>query len=115
MLLRGTRGWGAVATGRCRLWRMTKESIAAVLEPEGVSASGHGCFRIPENREAMCLVGAPGELFSIERLVRVSLSDKFILLENTKRERFFFSYDDVLGMRMLASSSTRERVAGFGR
>jgi hypothetical protein len=93
---------------------MTKETIAAALQAEGLSAS-QGGYAIPENREAVCLVGAPGELLSIERLVRIDLADKFLLLENSKRERFFFAYDDVLGLRLLAAASARDRVAGFGR
>ena len=38
-----------------------------------------------------------------------------MLLENAKRERFYFAYEDVLGVRMLAAAAARDRVAGFGR
>ena len=93
---------------------MTKEMIAQALEAEGLSTSNQG-FTIPENREGMCLVSTPGDLLSVERLVRVDLRDKFLMLENTKRERFFFAYEDILGMRLLAAPAARDRVAGFGR
>jgi hypothetical protein len=94
---------------------MTKECIATVLESEGLGSSKEGRFTIPENREAVCLVEAPGDVVPIERLVAVELRDKFIVLQNAKHERFFFSYENVLGMRMLASATARDRVAGFGR
>jgi hypothetical protein len=94
---------------------MTKDCIAVVLETEGLSAGKDGRFAIPENREAVCLIEAPGDVVPIERLVGVELRDKFIVLQNGKHERFFFAYESVLGLRLLASSTARERVAGFGR
>jgi hypothetical protein len=93
---------------------MTKESIAQALESEGL-ASGNQGHAIPENREATCLISAPGDIFTVDRLVRIELRDKHLLLENTKRERFFFAYEDVLGLRLLAAPAARDRVAGFGR
>ncbi|HEY0710351.1 MAG TPA: hypothetical protein VGG33_26315 [Polyangia bacterium] len=94
---------------------MTKECIAMVLESEGLGAGKDGRFSIPENREAVCLVEAPGDVVPIERLVAVELRDKFVVLQNGKHERFFFVYENVMGFRLLASSTARERVAGFGR
>jgi hypothetical protein len=92
---------------------MTKESIAQALEAEGLTGGSQG-YSIPENREATCLIGTPGEIFSVDRLVKLELRAQHVLLENTKRERFFFGYESVLGLRLLAAS-TRERPAGFGR
>lgn len=92
---------------------MTRESIASALDSEGLTAGNQG-YTIPDNREAACLVGTPGEIFSVDRLIRVDLRDKHILLENAKRERFFFAYEDILGLRLLAAA-TRDRVTGFGR
>jgi hypothetical protein len=94
---------------------MTREILAQALEAEGLSAGQQGGYPVPENREATFFVAAPGDLFPVERVVRVDLRDKFLMLENVKRERFVFAYDDVLGFRLLAATSARERVAGFGR
>ena len=94
---------------------MTKDCIALVLEGEGLGASKEGRFSIPENREAICLIEAPGDVVPVERLVAVELREKFVVLQNAKHERFFFAYESVLGLRLLASSTARERVAGFGR
>jgi hypothetical protein len=93
---------------------MTRESITAALEGEGLGAGAQG-YTIPESREVTCLVAAPGDVFSVDRIVRIDLKDKFLLLENTRRERFFFAYEDLLGIKMLAAPNAKERVAGFGR
>lgn len=93
---------------------MTREILAQALETEGLQAGNQG-FAIPENREATFFVAVPGDLFPVERVVRVELKDKLVLLENVKRERFFFGYDSVLGLRVLASAAARDRAPGFGR
>ena len=92
---------------------MTRESITAALESEGLGSGAQG-YNIPDSREAMCLVAAPGEIFSVDRVLRIDLKDKFVLLENGKRERFFFAYEDLLGLKLLAPAA-KDRVAGFGR
>jgi hypothetical protein len=92
---------------------MTRESITAALDSEGLGSGAQG-YSIAENREAMCLVAAPGDVFSVDRIVRIDLKDKFILLENGKRERFFFAYEDILGLKVLAPAA-KDRTAGFGR
>jgi hypothetical protein len=93
---------------------MTKDSIAEALASEGLTAGAQG-YVIPDNREAACLVAAPGEVFSVDRLVRVELRDKHVLLANARHEHFFFSYDDILGFRVIAGPAARERTTGFGR
>lgn len=93
---------------------MTREILAQALEAEGLQVGNQG-YAIPENREATFFVASPADLFPIERVARVELRDKVILLENAKHERFYFAYEDVLGLRLLASAAARERAPGFGR
>ena len=93
---------------------MTREILAHALEAEGLQAGNQG-YTVPENREATFFVASPADLFPIERVARVELRDKLIMLENAKRERFYFAYEDVLGLRLLASAAARERAPGFGR
>ncbi len=93
---------------------MTRESITAALEGEGFGSGAQG-YAIPESREVTCLVAAPGDVFSVDRIVRMDLKEKFVLLENARRERFFFAYEDLLGMKMLAAPNAKDRLAGFGR
>jgi hypothetical protein len=106
-----SRGLGE-GRGRCKLGAMTKEILAQALESEGLSAGNQG-YTIPENREALCLVGAPGEIFSVDKVVRLDLREKHVVLENSRRERFFFAYDVILGLRIVGASGTRG--AGFAR
>lgn len=93
---------------------MTREILAQALAAEGLESASQG-YVIPENREATLYVSSPGDVMPVDRVVRIDLRDKLVLLENVKRERFFFAYENVLGLRLLAPASTRERVAGFGR
>ena len=93
---------------------MTREILAHALESEGLQAGNQG-YAVPENREATFYVASPGDLFPIERVSRVELRERLILLEYSKRERFFFAYEDVLGVRLLASAGARATGPGFGR
>ena len=93
---------------------MTREILAQALGAEGLESAAQG-YTIPENREATVYVAAPGDILPVERVVRIDLRDKVVLLENVKRERFFFAYEHILGVRLLAPASSRERVPGFGR
>jgi hypothetical protein len=93
---------------------MTREIITQVLESEGLKAGAHG-YPIPEEREATCLVSAPGEVYAVGRVVLLEARDKYLFLQTSKDERFFFVYEDVLGLRILGRSQAKERSAGFGR
>jgi hypothetical protein len=93
---------------------MTREIITHVLESEGLKPGAHG-YSIAEEREATCLVAAPGEVYTVTRVVVLELRDKYVFLQTSKDERFFFAYEAVLGIRILGRSQTRDRSAGFGR
>jgi hypothetical protein len=90
---------------------MTREMIASILESEGIKAGAKGVFAIPEEREAACLVGAPGEMITVGRLAKIDVGPHAIALETTKSERFYFAYDDVVGLRFAVAS--KERSTGF--
>lgn len=93
---------------------MTREIIALVLEAEGLKAGSQG-YVIPEDREATCLVSAPGEVLSVSKVVQADLRDKYLFLLTSKDERYFFAYEDVLGLRLVGRASAKERSAGFSR
>jgi hypothetical protein len=94
---------------------MTREIITQVLESEGIKAGSQG-FTIPEEREVTCMISAPGDLFSVSRIVLLDLREKYLFMQTSKDERFFFAYEDVLGVRLLGKSQTSgSRSAGFGR
>jgi hypothetical protein len=90
---------------------MTRENIAAALEAEGLKSDKTG-FSIPEDREASVLVSTSGEIFTVDRVVRLELREGYTWIETTKREHFMFAYTAILGLRLMAG---RERPLGFGR
>jgi hypothetical protein len=94
---------------------MTREIIAQALESEGLKSGAHG-FAIPEDRETACLISAPGDVYTVSRIVVFDLRDKYVFLQTSKDDRFFFAYEDVLGVRILGRSQSKERSAtGFSR
>jgi hypothetical protein len=93
---------------------MTREIITAALEAEGLKASGQG-FSIPEDREATCLISAPGEVYSVAKVVLADLREKYLFLQTSKDEHYYFAYEDVLGIRLHGKASTKDRSAGFSR
>jgi hypothetical protein len=90
----------------------TREIIQAALDAEGLRPEKQGNYTIPEEREASVLVASPGDVFTVDRAVRVELREAYLAVETARRERFFFPYERILGLRLLAG---RERTAGFGR
>lgn len=93
---------------------MTREIIAAALEAEGLKAGSQG-FAIPEDREATCLISAPGDVLSVAKVVQADLREKYLFLLTSKDERYFFAYEDVLGLRLAGRATAKERSAGFSR
>ncbi len=93
---------------------MTREIIVQILEGEGAEGKG-GTFKIPEAREASCFIANPSDLLAITRIVRVELKDQYVALSTAKDERFSFAYEAVLGFKLAAASTAKERSAGFGR
>lgn len=92
---------------------MTKDTIVAALVAEGLSAN-QDSVAIPEEREAAFLVAAPGDVLPVNKVVRVDLRDKAISLHTVKNEHFWFSYDLILGLQILAAKPGKDRVAVAG-
>ena len=93
---------------------MTREIIVSILEAEGAQGSG-GALLIREDREATAFISTPGDLLHVARIIRVELKDKFMTLQTAKDERFAFAYEDVLGFKLTAAATHKERSAGFSR
>jgi hypothetical protein len=93
---------------------MTKDTIIAALSAEGLQAS-QDTFTIPEEREAIFLVAAPGDVMPVNKVTRVELRDKVLCLHTVKDEHFWFTYDLILGLRVLAAKLGKERLAGFAK
>jgi hypothetical protein len=93
---------------------MTKDTIIAALVAEGLSAN-QDTFTIPEDRETIVLVAAPGDMMPVNKVIRVELREKLLCLHTVKDEHFWFTYDLILGLRMIAAKPGKERVAGFSK
>lgn len=93
---------------------MTRDIIVSILESEGAEAKG-SVLSFREDREVTCFISAPAELMAVPRITRVDLKDKFLSLQTAKDERFAFAYEDVLGFKVAAVSTAKDRSAGFSR
>ena len=93
---------------------MTKDTIAAALSAEGLTPT-QDTFTIPEEREAIFLVAAPGDVLPVNKVTRVELRDKVLCLHTVRNEHFWFTYDLILGLRVLAAKPGKDRVAGFAK
>jgi hypothetical protein len=51
----------------------------------------------------------------VNKVIRVELRDKVLSLQTVKNEHFWFTYDLVLGLRVMAAKPGKERVAGFAK
>jgi hypothetical protein len=93
---------------------MTREIISAALEGEGLKATGQA-FAIGEDREGTFLISTPGDVLQVSKVVLADLKEKYLYLQTSKDEHYFFAYEDVLGVRLLGKSAARHGSAGFGR
>jgi hypothetical protein len=93
---------------------MTKEILLLALDAERAKTTGDA-VAIPEDRDATFIVGGRGETIQIGKVVRVETRDSAVCLENAKGERFWFTYDLLLGLQIRSAKVGKELGAGFGR
>jgi hypothetical protein len=93
---------------------MTKETLLAALETERLKHGNDG-IAVPDDRDATFLVSAPGETIQVGRVVRIEARDGALCLETSKGERFWFTYDLVLGVRIRNAKLAKDSAPGFGR
>jgi hypothetical protein len=60
-------------------------------------------------------VAGPGETIQVGKVIKIELRDSAICLETTKGERFWFTYDLLLGMRVRAAKDTKDHGPGFSK
>jgi len=93
---------------------MTKETLLSALEAERLKTGGDG-IAVPEDRDATFMVAGPGETIQVNKVVRIEARDGALCIENTKGERYWFTYDLVLGVRFRSAKLAKDHTAGFGR
>lgn len=87
------------------------------LQAEGLKVANDGAV-IPEPRDASFMVAGPGETIQVAKVTKVELREGAVCLETAKAERYWFTYDLLLGLRIRgaeAAKERKERAAGFGR
>jgi hypothetical protein len=93
---------------------MTKETLLLALEAERLKLGSDGIV-VPEDRDATFIVACPGETIQIGKVVRIDPRDSSLCLETSKAERYWFTYDLVLGVRIRPAQTAKEHMTGFGR
>ncbi len=93
---------------------MTRETLAAILEGEGAKGGDKG-LTVPDALEITCFVSTRGEVMSVARLTRVVLKEKYVVMTTAREERFFFVYEDILGVKAATHAASKERGPGFSR
>jgi hypothetical protein len=93
---------------------MTKETLLAALEAEKIKAGTDGAS-VPEERDATFMVAGHGETIQVGRVVRIETRDTALCLETAKGERYWFTYDLVLGVRLRSLKLPKEPPTGFGK
>ena len=93
---------------------MTKETLLSTLEAERLKPGTDG-INVPEDRDATFMVAAPGETIQVGKVVRIEPRDTSLCLETVKGERYWFTYDLVLGVRFRSAKLAKEPTTGFAR
>jgi len=93
---------------------MTKETLLSTLEAEKLKA-GAECISVPEERDATFMIASPGETIQVGKVVKIEPRDNVLCLETAKGERFWFTYDLLLGVRVRAAKPGKEHATGFVR
>ena len=95
---------------------MTKETLVQALQAEGLKVANDS-VSIPEARDATFMVAGPGETVQVAKVTKVELRESAICFETAKSERYWFTYDLVLGLRIRGAEAAKERKerAGFSR
>jgi len=93
---------------------MTKQTLLSVLEAERLKVGSDGIV-VPEDREATFMLAGPGETIQVGRVVKIEAREDSLCLETAKAERYWFSYDLVLGVRLRTAKTAKSQTAGFGR
>ncbi len=93
---------------------MIKATLLLALDAERLKNTAD-TISVPEEREATFIVGGPGETIQVGKVVRIEARDSTLCLETAKGERFWFTYDVVLGLQLRSAKTAKESGAGFAR
>jgi hypothetical protein len=93
---------------------MTKETFLLALDAEHLKAGPDG-VAVPEDRDVTVIVATPGETIHVSKVVKMELLATSLCLQTAKAERYWLTYDLVLGLRLRADKAAGAQKAGFAR
>ena len=93
---------------------MTKDTLLQILKSEKLTISGD-TVSVPEDREATLFISGSGETIQVPKVVKLEVSDSCLCLQTAKDDRFWFTYELLLGLRLLPAKQAKDRAAGFNR
>ena len=93
---------------------MTKDTLLFALGTERLEKVGDS-ITVPEERDATFIVAGSGETIQVGKVVRIELRDSVLCLETAKGERFWLTYDLVLGLQLRSAKTTADHGPGFAR
>jgi len=93
---------------------MTKDTLLQILKSENLNIAGDS-VTVPEDREATLFISGSGETIQVPKVVKLEISDDCLCLQTAKDDRFWFTYELLLGLRLLPAKQAKERAAGFSR
>jgi hypothetical protein len=93
---------------------MTKETLLHVLGAEGLKVASD-VVTIPDERDASFIVAGPGETIQVSKVIKLEMRDSALCVETTKGERFWFTFDLLLGVRLTTARTAKDHAAGFTR
>ncbi len=93
---------------------MTKDTLLQALEAERLKSVGDS-ITVPEDRDTTFIIAGPGETIQVGKVVKVEPHDSVLCFETAKGERFWFTYDLILGVRIRNAKTSKDHGAGFNR
>jgi hypothetical protein len=94
---------------------MTKETLLYALEAERLKPGSDGSVAIPDDRDATVMVAGSGETIQVGKVVKINLHESVLCLEAAKGERYWFTYDLLLGLRLTTVKNAKEHATGFSK
>jgi hypothetical protein len=94
---------------------MTKETLLYALEAERLKPGSDGSVTIPDDRDATIMVAGSGETIQVGKVAKIELRDSVLGLETAKGERYWFTYDLLLGLRLTTAQNAKEHATGFSK
>jgi hypothetical protein len=93
---------------------MTKDTLLLALGAERLEIVKDS-ITVPEERDATFIVAGSGETIQVGKVVKIELRESALCLETAKGERFWITYDLVLGLQLRSAKTASGQGAGFTR